>query len=44
LAQLMSAMIYFQFTAIIVMLGAEINRGLIEVRKMRLGRVETLDG
>jgi membrane protein len=44
LAQLMSALIYFQFTAMIVMLGAEINRGLIEIRKMRLGRVETVTG
>ena len=40
LAQLMSALIYFQLTAIIVMLGAEFNRGLIEIRKMRLGRVD----
>jgi membrane protein len=38
LAQLMSALIYFQVTAMIVMLGAEINRGLIEIRKMRLGQ------
>ena len=40
LAQLMSALIYFQLTAMIVMLGAEINRGLIEIRKMILGRAE----
>jgi membrane protein len=44
LAQLMSALIYFQLTAMIVMLGAEINRGLIEIRKMRLGRVEAVTG
>jgi membrane protein len=37
LAQLMSALIYFQVTAMIVMLGAEINRGIIEIKKMRLG-------
>jgi membrane protein len=44
LAQLMSALIYFQVTAMIVMLGAEINRGLIEIRKMRLGRVDSVTG
>jgi membrane protein len=37
LTQLMSALVYFQVTAIIVMLGAEINRGIIEIKKMRLG-------
>jgi membrane protein len=35
LTQLMSSLIYFQLTAMIVMLGAEINRGLMEIRKMR---------
>jgi membrane protein len=35
LAQLMSALIYFQLTAMIVMLGAEINRGIMEIRRMR---------
>lgn len=35
LTQLLSSLIYFQVTAIIVMLGAEINRGIIEIRKMR---------
>jgi membrane protein len=44
LTQLMSALIYFQVTAMIVMLGAEINRGLIEIRKMRLGKVEAVTG
>jgi membrane protein len=44
LAQLMSALIYFQITAMIVMLGAEMNRGLIEIRKMRVGRVEGVAG
>ena len=35
LSQMMIAMIYFQWTAIIIILGAELNRGLIELRKMR---------
>jgi membrane protein len=39
LAQLMSALIYFQVTAMIVMLGAEINRGLIEIRRVGIGAV-----
>jgi len=37
LSQLMVAMIYFQVTAIIVILGAELNRGLIELKKHRNG-------
>ena len=35
LSQLMVAMIFFQFTAIAVLLGAELNRGIMEVKKMR---------
>jgi membrane protein len=35
LTQLMSSLIYFQLTAMIVMLGAEINRGIMEIKKMR---------
>ena len=35
LSQLMVAMIFFQFTAIAVLIGAELNRGIIEVKKMR---------
>jgi membrane protein len=35
LSQLMIAMIFFQFTAITVLLGAELNRGIIEVKRMR---------
>ncbi len=35
LSQLMVAMIFFQFTAITILLGAELNRGVIEVKKMR---------
>ena len=37
----MVAMIYFQVTAIIVILGAELNRGINELKKMRSsGRVQ----
>ena len=35
LSQLMVAMIFFQFTAIAVLIGAELNRGIMEVKKMR---------
>jgi membrane protein len=35
LSQLMVAMIFFQFTAIAVILGAELNRGLLELKKIR---------
>ena len=35
LSQLMVAMIFFQFTAIAILLGAELNRGIIEVKRMR---------
>lgn len=34
LSQLMIALIFFQVTAIIVILGAELNRGVIELRKL----------
>lgn len=34
LSQLMVALIFFQVTAVIVILGAELNRGLIELKKM----------
>lgn len=37
LSQLMVAMIYFQVTAIIVILGAELNRGILELSKLRNG-------
>lgn len=37
LSQLMISMIYFQWTAIIIILGAELNRGISELRKMRNG-------
>jgi membrane protein len=34
LSQLMVAMIFFQFTAMIIILGAEINRGIFELKRM----------
>lgn len=34
LSQLMVAMIFFQVTAVIILLGAELNRGLIELKRM----------
>ena len=34
LSQLMGAMIFFQFTAIIIILGAELNRGIMELKKL----------
>jgi membrane protein len=30
----MIALIFFQFTAIIILLGAELNRGIIELKKL----------
>ncbi|HVZ03565.1 YihY/virulence factor BrkB family protein [Hyphomicrobium sp.] len=35
LSQLMIALIFFQFTAITILLGAEFNRGIIEMKRMR---------
>ncbi len=37
LSQLMVALIFFQTTAVIVILGAELNRGIMELKKMRNG-------
>ncbi|MCB1504833.1 MAG: YihY/virulence factor BrkB family protein [Hyphomicrobiaceae bacterium] len=37
LSQVMIALLFFQLTAIIILLGAELNRGIIEIRKMRNG-------
>lgn len=37
LSQLMVALIFFQFTAIIIILGAELNRGLMEFKKVASG-------
>jgi membrane protein len=33
LSQLMVAMIFFQLTAVIILLGAELNRGIMEIKK-----------
>ena len=38
LSQLMVAMIYFQVTAIVVILGADLNRGIFELKKLRNGK------
>lgn len=35
LSQIMIALVYFQFAAIIIILGAEINRGVIEFKRLR---------
>ena len=43
LSQLMVALIFFQFTAIIIILGAELNRGMMEFKKMAAGMVLTGD-
>jgi membrane protein len=37
LSQLMISLIFFQFTAIIIILGAEINRGIMELKKLGNG-------
>ena len=37
LSQLMVALIFFQFTAIIIILGAELNRGMMEFKKLTNG-------
>jgi len=38
LTQLMVALIFFQFTAIVVILGAELNRGIYELRRLAPGQ------
>ena len=40
LSQLMVALIFFQLTAVIVILGAEVNRGIYEFKRLRVARVE----
>ncbi|MEM8973422.1 MAG: YihY/virulence factor BrkB family protein [Pseudomonadota bacterium] len=37
LSQIMIALIFFQVTAVAIILGAELNRGLIELKKLRNG-------
>lgn len=43
LTQIMSALVFFQVSAIIVILGAELNRGLVEVKRRRAAQDE-MDG
>lgn len=33
----MVALIFFQVTAVIILLGAELNRGIMELKKLRNG-------
>jgi membrane protein len=40
LSQLMVALIFFQLTAVIVILGAELNRGIYEFKRLRVARAE----
>ena len=40
LTQVMSALVFFQMAAIIVILGAEVNRALAELRGRRVDGVE----
>jgi len=40
LSQLMVALIFFQLTAVIVILGAELNRGIYEFKRLRVAHVE----
>jgi membrane protein len=42
LTQVMSALVFFQVSAIIVILGAELNRGIVEVKR-RLAAQEEMD-
>jgi membrane protein len=44
LTQIMSALVFFQVSAIIVILGAELNRGLMELRERLAGRTSALPG
>ena len=37
LTRIMSALVFFQVSAIIVILGAELNRGLVEIKERRVG-------
>ena len=43
LTRIMSALVFFQVSAIIVILGAELNRGIVEVKR-RLAVAEELNG
>ncbi len=41
LSQLMVAMIFFQTTAVIVILGAELNRGILELKRLGAAGIES---
>ena len=43
LSQIMIALIFFQVTAVAIILGAELNRGLIELKKVRNGNGSLLN-
>ena len=43
LTRIMSALVFFQVSAIIVIVGAELNRGIVEVKR-RLAVAEELNG
>lgn len=40
LTQVMSALVFFQLAAIIIILGAEVNRGLAELRTRRVDGID----
>ena len=40
LTRIMSALVFFQVSAIIVILGAELNRGIVEVKRRRAAQDE----
>ena len=40
LSQVMATLIFFWLTAVVIILGAELNRGLIEFKRMQLGHRE----
>ena len=42
LTRIMSALVFFQVSAIIVILGAELNRGIVEVKR-RLAAIEEME-
>lgn len=44
LSQLMVALIFFQMTAVIVILGAELNRGIFELKRMGTARENHANG
>lgn len=44
LSQLMVALIFFQMTAIIIILGAEVNRGIMELKRLKLPPADTRRG